>query len=380
MDVPGTQFDLAGVLRLGLDDTDPVTQRLVSRELDPYPPAQALAATDILLERASAGWRPALVDVHGLAADGSITASDGQSMYALAEDRVASIPDPWRDEELRFAYQAGFPVGRIFSSLIRPTIQVGMLRREAATVHASSVQIDGSAILVAGWSESGKTETALALMEGGAQFQSDKWTVVSADGAAAPFPISVGVRRWVLPYLPTLRGAMPRNSTVRFLAAGVVRAVTTPMLRRGGRGPLTGLVRQAARQGLALADRVALTPSELRRVYGQQDDPTRRFPIRMVVLLTTVPIGRSPTIKAADREWLIERLVRSAAFERRAFFAWQERAAYAFPSRATEPSTWIDRERRLLQQALGSAELVQVEAPFPTDPRPVADIIRECLR
>jgi hypothetical protein len=298
----------------------------------------------------------------------------------IAEDRVASIPDPWRDEELRFAYQPGFPIARIFSSLIRPTIQVGMLGREASTVHASSVEIDGSAILVAGWSESGKTETALALMERGAQFQSDKWTVVSADGAAAPFPISVGVRRWVLPYLPTLRGAMPRSSTARFLAAGVAGTVTTPMLRRGGRGRLTGLVRQAARQGLALADRVALTPSELRRVYGQQDDPTRRLPIRMVVLLTTVPTERSPSIKAADREWVIERLVRSAAFERRAFFAWQERAAYAFPSRATEPSTWIDRERRLLHQALGSAELVQVEAPFPTDPRPVADIIRECLR
>ena len=43
MDVRGTQFDLAGVLRLGLDDSDPVTQRLVSGELDPYPAAQALA-------------------------------------------------------------------------------------------------------------------------------------------------------------------------------------------------------------------------------------------------------------------------------------------------------------------------------------------------
>jgi hypothetical protein len=380
MDVRGTQFDLAGVLRLGLDDADPVTQRLVGGELDPYPPAQALAATDLLLERAPASWRPALVDVHGLAADGSITASDGQSMYAIAEDRVASIPDPWQDEELRFAYQPGFPVVRIFSSLIRPTIQVGMLLREAATVHAASVEIDGSAILVAGWSESGKTETALALMEHGAQFQSDKWTVVSADGRAAPFPISVGVRRWVLPYLPTLRRAMPQRSSAQFLAAGAARAVITPILRRGDRGRLTGLVGQAARQGLALADRVALTPTELRSVYGQRDDATRRLPVRMVVLLTTVPTGRTPRIQSVDRDWVIERLVRAAAFERRTFFAWQERAAFAFPSRSTDPSIWIDRERRLLHQALGSVELVHVEAPFPTDPRPVAEIIRECLR
>jgi hypothetical protein len=100
----------------------------------------------------------------------------------------------------------------------------------------------------------------------------------------------------------------------------------------------------------------------------------------MVVLLTTVPPGSSPRIRTADRDWVIERLVRAAAFERRAFFAWQERAAFAFPSRATDPSIWIDRERHLLIEALRSVEFVHIEAPFPTDPRPVADVISERLR
>ena len=379
MDVRGTRFDIGGVLSLGLDNADAVTRRLVVAELDPFPPFRSAAEMDVVLERAAAGWRPAIVDIHGLAADGSISASDGRSMYAVVDDRIASVPDPWRNDELRFVYQPGFPVVRVFSSLIRPTIQIGMLLRDAATVHAASVEIDGSAILVAGWSESGKTETALALMEREARFLSDKWTVVSADTRAAPFPISVGVRRWVLPYLPTLRGAMPRRSAARFLASGAARAAITPILRSGGRGRLAGLAGQAARQGLALADRVGLTPTELRNVYGQRDDATRRIPVRMVVLLTTVPAGTRPRIRNADRGWVIERLVRAAAFERRAFFAWQERAAFAFPSRSTDPSTWIDRERRLLDEALGSVELVNVEAPFPTDPRPVADIIRECL-
>ena len=379
MDVRGTRFDIGGVLSLGLDNADAVTRRLVVAELDPFPPFRSAAEMDVVLERAAAGWRPAIVDIHGLAADGSISASDGRSMYAVVDDRIASVPDPWRNDELRFVYQPGFPVVRVFSSLIRPTIQIGMLLRDAATVHAASVEIDGSAILVAGWSESGKTETALALMEREARFLSDKWTVVSADGRAAPFPISVGVRRWVLPYLPTLRGAMPRRSAARFLASGAARAAITPILRSGGRGRLAGLAGQAARQGLALADRVALTPTELRNVYGQRDDATRRIPVRMVVLLTTVPAGTRPRIRNADRGWVIERLVRAAAFERRAFFAWQERAAFAFPSRSTDPSIWIDRERRLLDEALGSVELVNLEAPFPTDPRPVADIIRECL-
>jgi hypothetical protein len=380
MNVRATRFDVSGVLSLGLDDDDPVTRRAVVAELDPFPPLPAAAETDVVLERAPAGWRPALVDIQGLAPDGSISASDGRSFFAVIEDRVASIPDPWRDDVLRFAYQPGFPIIRLFSSLIRPTMQVGLLRREAATVHASSVEIDGSAILVAGWSESGKTETALALMEREARFVSDKWTVVSAEGRAAPFPISVGVRRWVLPYLPTLRRAMPRSSSARFLLAGAARAVVTPILRRRFRGRLAGLIDQAARQGLALADRIALTPTELRNVYGQQDEATRRLPVRMLVLLTTVPTSSNPRIRDADRHWVIERLVRAGAFERRAFVAWQERAAFAFPSRSIDHSTWIDRERRVLDEALRSVELVHIEAPFPTDPRRVADVIRDRLR
>jgi hypothetical protein len=380
MNVRGTRFDVSGVLSLGLVDADPVTRRLVTDELDPFPPLPFTGETDVVMERAPAGWRPALVDVQGLAPDGSISGSDGRSLYAIIEDRVASIPDPWRDDVLRFGYQPGFPVIRLFSSLIRPTLQVGMLHRQAATVHAASVEIDGSAVLVAGWSESGKTETALALMERDARFVSDKWTVVSSDGMAAPFPISVGVRRWVLAYLPTLRRAMPRRSSARFLVAGAARAVITPILRSRGRGRLFGLASQAVRQGLALADRVALTPTELRNVYGQRDDATRRLPLRMVVLLTTVPNGTRPGLKVADRDWVIERLVRTAAFERRAFVAWHERAAFAFPSRSTDPSLWIDRERGLLLDALRSVELVHVEAPFPTDPRPVADVILERLR
>jgi hypothetical protein len=380
MNVRATRFDVSGVLSLALDDADGATRRLVVAELDPFPPLPAGAETDVVLERAPAGWRPALVDIQGLAPDGSISASDGRALYAVIEDRVASIPDPWQDGVLRFAYQPGFPVIRLFSSLIRPTMQVGMLRREAATVHAASVEIDGAAILVAGWSESGKTETALALMEREARFVSDKWTVVSADGWAAPFPISVGVRRWVLSYLPTLRRAMPRSSLARFLVAGAARAVVTPILRSRRRGRLAGLTSQAARQGLALADRVTLTPTELRNVYGQRDDATRRLPVRMLVLLTTVPTSSNPSIRDADRQWVIERLVRAGAFERRAFLAWQERAAFAFPSRSIDHSTWIDRERHLLDEALRSVELVHIEAPFPTDPRRVADVIRDRLR
>jgi hypothetical protein len=380
LDVHGTSFDIGGILSIGLDDTDPETRRLVIAEFDPYPPVRSVAEADLVLARAPGNWRPAVVDIHGLAGDGWVSASDGHSIYAVVDGRLAAIPDPFDERQARLVYERGFPIAQIFSSLIRPTVQVGLLLRDAATMHAASVEIDGSAILVAGWSESGKTETALALMERSAGFLSDKWTVLAADGRAAPFPISIGIRRWVLPYLPTLQGAMPRRSSARFLVAGAARSLITPFVRRLGRGRVAGLVGQTARQGLALADRVALTPTELRHAYGQRDDPTRRLPVRMVVLLTTVPAGRPPRLRNADREWAVERLVRTAAFERRAFVAWQERAGYAFPSHVSERTSWIDQERSLLREALSSVEIVEVAAPFPTDPGPVAEVVIDRLR
>src|SRR5919201_20485 len=107
----------------------------------------------------------------------------------------------------------------------------GLGDRDAAAVavHSAAVAIDGRGVLVAGWSESGKTETALALVERGASFVSDKWTVVGDDGTAAAFPITVGVRGWTLAHLPRLRAALGGAPRARLRAAGAARA-----LLRGG--------------------------------------------------------------------------------------------------------------------------------------------------
>src|SRR3972149_7602933 len=97
---------------------------------------------------------------------------------------------------------------------------------------AASVLSEEVGIAVAGWSESGKTETALALMEAGAGFLSDKWTLLGHDGELSAFPISVGVRRWVLEYLPTLRRTVTRRSRGPFAAAGAAPRAPDPLGRR----------------------------------------------------------------------------------------------------------------------------------------------------
>jgi hypothetical protein len=374
------QFEIGGVLTTELDDDDPATCAIVAREFEPFAGAHRGTQPDFLLQVARDDQRPELVDIHGLAADGVLSASDGRHVYALVDDRLASIPDPWRDSMPTISYERGFPVRRLISTLVRPTLQVLLGQRDIASVHAASVDIGGSAVLVAGWSESGKTETALALMENGAGFLSDKWTLLAADGLSSPFPISVGVRRWVLDYLPTLRGALSRGSSVQFRASGAARAVLSPVLRARTHGRVLGLLQDVARQAVALGDRVAFTPNELRAAYGQRDDATRRIPTRMLVLLSTVPDDRPPIVRDVSREWTIERLVRAAAFERRPYFAWLDRVAYSAPQRAADVRSWLELERAVLRRGLDSAELLHIEAPFPVDPRRVATLISERLR
>jgi hypothetical protein len=121
---------------------------------------------------------------------------------------------------------------------------------------------------------------------------------------------------------------------------------------------------------------VGMSPSALRRVYGQTDDPARRSRLRTVVLLLTATDDR---VRATDAtpEWAAQRLARTAAYERRAYYDLQERGAYAgLPGRAGARAAATADEESLLGKVLaGDVRVVQVTCPFPGDPRRVADAV-----
>ena len=121
-------------------------------------------------------------------------------------------------------------------------LQLGHVARGAAVAHSAAVVLDGRAVLVAGWSESGKTETALALMEDGARFLSDKWTVLAptarrgssrsawGSGVDAGAPAAAG------------RGAREAARTAPVRGVGGAQALT-PLQRGRAADPLDRLVR-----------------------------------------------------------------------------------------------------------------------------------------
>lgn len=369
--------DLAGRAGIHLAAPDERVERYLRAQLAPFEPTELTAGTvpDVVLA-AAPGPLGDTRELQGPADDDLLTGTDGERLLVAWDGRRCTIPDVVAGRPALFDYEPGFPIWRVFRAAVRPVLQVAMAAEgRAAAVHAAAVTTGDGAIIVAGWSESGKTETALGLMEAGASFLSDKWTPLGPDGIASPFPISVGVRRWVLEYLPTLRGALTRSARTQFIAARAASIVLRPASRRVAHSRSAAILADSARKVSALGDRAAFEVAELREAYGQVDDPTRSTPTRLVVLLENssrdevVAVPASPATVAA-------RLARSAAYERRAYFGMLQRAAYLVPDR---PATVVERaiafDEAVLREAFMRVELVTIRAPFPTDPRRVADEI-----
>jgi hypothetical protein len=372
-------FEIGGCLTLDIVEPDERVEAFVRSQLNPCTPSAGTRTPDVVLETLDAQRPHGFADVQNPAGDGIVTASDGVGFYVVDGELACRLPSSLREEPAWFAADRGFPLWRIFGALVRPTLQIRALDHDAAVVHGASTVVDGAGVVVAGWSETGKTETALALMERGATFLSDKWTVVSPDGTIALFPISVGVRRWVLRYLPQLRSSLPAAARGQFVLAGLISTAARPLRRIPARGRVAGLAQTALERATMMVDRAALSPAQVRQAYGQDPEGDWSAPLRIVAHLTTVSEARVE-VNPADAGWAARRLARSAAFERRAAFELYERRRYAFPdSESASVEEVVGREETVLERAFGDALVLDVRAPFPTDPRPVAEAISRFL-
>lgn len=374
-------IDFSGRGAISLATPDAVAARYLESAFAPFP-GQADTPRDAVVTLAQVPAGSIRSQEYQRAADDDlVTASDGERCFVIWDGLACAIPDATATRPATFAYEAGFPLWRVFRSAIRPAVQVALAADDrAVTLHAASIVHDGGGIAVAGWSESGKTETALALMELGASFLSDKWTLLGHDGELSAFPISVGVRRWVLDYLPTLRRTVTRRSRVQFTAAGVASLVLGPVRRHPGKTRSRGMLADLARRTAAMGDRAAFEVDELRAAYGDTNDPTRRVPTRAICLLINAPDGTRARVEPMDAQVASARLSRTAGYERRAYFALRQRAAYVLPDQPTTISDRaIEADAAFLRTTLQDIPILGVHAPFPTDPRTVAEAILRAL-
>ncbi len=73
--------------------------------------------------------------------------------------------------------------------------QVALLAPEHIFVHAGVVAVNGRAVLLPGFTYTGKTTLTHALVEAGAAYYSDEFAVLDADGLVHPYPKPLSIRR-----------------------------------------------------------------------------------------------------------------------------------------------------------------------------------------
>jgi hypothetical protein len=92
-------------------------------------------------------------------------------------------------------------------------------------------------------------------------------------------------------------------------------------------------------------------------------------------MLTTVS-ANEVSVRPAEIGWTAQRLARSAAYERRTLYELDARVRYARADSGPSPLLGVPGiEADLLRDVLDGVQLLEVRAPFPTDPRRVADAL-----
>jgi hypothetical protein len=367
-------WDLAGRLHITIEGLDHEQENKVRSELDPFLPVPTTFEPDMVIGMLNA---PDVVELQGPAKDRQLTAVDRQGrLLARFGGHWLEVPAPG-EASVQINVQRGLSLGLCWREVIRPAMHQALRGRGSVAVHAAAVDGGGmGGTLLCGWSESGKTEVALAMVENGADFLSDKWTVADPGGEISAFPVSIGVRGWALKALPTLEASLPSKARAQLAASRLLRAAAGPALRYEGGGPVARRATSLLEHAIGLGDRTSLAPSALCRAYQQSADPARRTKLETVVVLVTGS-GDRVRVEDATPEWAARRMALAAAYERTHYFNLQERGAYAgLPGRSNSRSEVIAEEQSLLSGVFSAAtRVLSVTCPFPGDPRQVVEAL-----
>src|SRR5437763_10104474 len=122
MPVVQLAYDLSGRVSVTLEDGDERVASLIRREFDPFSATDRLPEGPDVVLRSLSRLRATFREFQNPARDGLVTASDGARLWVLAGGRACAVPDAIQEGAAIFEYEAGFPLRRMFRSLVRPAL------------------------------------------------------------------------------------------------------------------------------------------------------------------------------------------------------------------------------------------------------------------
>jgi hypothetical protein len=367
-------YDIQGLLSVRLINPSPSLARVAARQLNPLQPATLSHDPDISISHFPAESEKARGYRLGDAGDGQQCRFDEIEFSLAIGDAVISIPFDSVGQSCAIRCTRNTNMRRLFIDYVRPALHICLLPKGALALHSAAVSYNGKGILLAGWAESGKTEAMLGLLQAGATFVSDKWTIVDGKGPSIRhFPTPITVRNWMIDLVPGLSDRLKTTERLRARAAGVAGS----LLGTAGASSRVPGLREA--KGLAdLGGRVSVTPSQL---FGNTHEERSRWgmsssaPLESLFLLMTTAEEKI-TVQSAETAEVARQLADCAAYERRAFFGLYQRFRYALPGRRnTLLEEASHREAETLAKVLASKKVYKVYVPFPFNPAALRDAI-----
>jgi len=246
--------------------------------------------------------------------------------------------------------------------LLLPVVGLHLLRKGHVLLHSASFLHGGQGVLATGWKKGGKTELLLAYMSNGAQYLSDEWSIVSADGTIRGVPGIARIWDWHLAYAPELRRRVALRARGRMKALSLYRRLYAAFERgQGGGGVLRErLDRLALKGGVPSIGQVAAWPESL-------------FPDRVSMASASLDIVFQVTVSEdgtsvvpTTGEAVAQRMVASQEYERRQLRTAYEQFRFAFPQRRSSLlETAPDEERHILTRAFAGRPAFELRHRYP---------------
>jgi hypothetical protein len=231
--------------------------------------------------------------------------------------------------------------------LLVPIVNLAMLAHGVLPLHASAFVLNGTGVVVTGWSKGGKTEALLGAMRRGARFVGDEWIYVEpATGWVGGLPEPMRLWDWHLRQLPDVRRRVARGDRARLRALAAL-----------------GTTARDGRAGALVGRQMYVDAAPERLFGGKAIDLSGRLDRLFLVTSWERPEIVARTIDPAE---VAARMATSLRYERARLLAAYEQFRYAFPERVNRVlEAAPEREERLLHEAFAGKPAVAVDHPYP---------------
>jgi len=255
--------------------------------------------------------------------------------------------------------------------LLVPIINLTLLSKGIAAIHASAFVHNDMGIMTTGWSKGGKTEALLAFASKGGKYIGDEWVYVTPDGRMYGISEPVRVWDWQLASLPNLREHFRRSDRCRLKLKQMVYAATKLLARCGRSLPPLRVVERV----LPLIARQLFVDVPAERLFPNARTAQGAKLERLFFVASHE--GKSVELRPIEPADVARRMVHSLAEERARFMSYYHMFRFAFPALSNPLIEDASRlERDILMQVLDDRPAYEVLHPYPMNVPDLYDAMR----